>query len=164
MSILSDLGGGILSGAADIIGKFVADPNKAAEANLKLKQLVNAATSQKEETLRTTMRTRERVMVAELNQSDKFTKRARPTVVYFGLVVIAFNYCLVPLITLFMEGVEVTVFDLPAEFWVAWGGIVATWSIGRSAEYIGKNNKAVRIVTGSKKPKHDDFWDDLDGD
>ena len=41
-------------------------------------------------------------------------------------------------------------FELPTEFWLAWGGIVSTWSIGRSAERRGARNKAVSLVTGNK--------------
>ena len=108
------------------------------------------------------MQARERVMVAELNQSDNYTKRARPTTVYFGLIMIAFNYCIVPLVTLLSDSVQLTTLELPTEFWIAWGGVVATWSIGRTAERVGMNNKITRVVTGTKKPK-DDFWDD-DGD
>jgi len=166
MSILSALSGGLLSGAADIIGKFVGDPDKAAEINLELEKLVHTRTTEEEKTLRTTMRARERVMVAELNQSDNYTKRARPTTVYFGLIVIAFNYCLVPLIMLFKD-MDIQPFMLPTEFWMAWGGVVATWSIGRSVEKFGIHNNATTMITGNKpkvnakKADSDDFWDDV---
>ncbi len=147
MSILSALSGGLLDGAANIISKFVEDPNEAAAAKLEIKKMVAAQIEEKENTLRTTIQARERIIVAELKQSDTYTKRARPTVVYFGLALIAFNYCVVPLVTVFTS-IGLTVLQLPTEFWVAWGGIVSTWTIGRSAERIGVKNKAVKSITG----------------
>ena len=40
--------------------------------------------------------------------------------------------------------------NLPAEFWYAWGGVVATWSIGRTMERRGATNNLVNVITGSK--------------
>jgi Holin of 3TMs, for gene-transfer release len=168
MNLLGVLSGGLLDGAANIIGKFVEDPNKAAAAKLEIQKMVTSQIGEKENTLRTTMQARERVIVAELNQSDNYTKRARPTVVYFGLLLIAFNYCVVPLATLFVASVGLTTLELPTEFWAAWGGIVATWSIGRSAEKVGVKNKLTNKITGNKskpaKKKDDDWWDEEEED
>ena len=112
------------------------------------------------------------VTVAELKQGDKFTKRARPSVVYGGLLFVLINYILFPLIariSLIICGwgaeseaavAQCTAYidtsplaDLPAEFWYAWGGITGTWSVGRSAERIGINNKVTRAITGSPPPQ-----------
>ena len=87
------------------------------------------------------------VIEAEMAQGDKFTKRARPSLVYFGMAVIAWNYCIVPL---FGESVE-----LPMEFWAAWGGTVAIWSVGRSTERVrgqvekpGMADKILSVING----------------
>ena len=95
-----------------------------------------------EETIRAELSAKERILVAELNQGDSYTKRARPTVVYAGLVMIAYNYCMAP-------SLGIMRIDLPTEFWAGWSGIVATWSIGRSVEKSGKGNKATKVITGS---------------
>lgn len=153
MNLASLLTGGIMDGASKIIGQFVQDPDEKAKAELAMKELVQKETAEKEQTIRTTMKARERIMVAELQQSDNYTKRARPTVVYFGLGMISFNYCIVPVFTLFKPELQLTAFNLPAEFWMAWGGIVATWSVGRSAEKFGVTNKAVQMITGNKQSK-----------
>jgi hypothetical protein len=68
-----------------------------------------------------------------MDSGDNYTKRARPTLVYFGMVVIFFNYCLVPAAQA-LTSTLVEPFMLPLEFWVAWGGTVGIWSAGRSAE------------------------------
>jgi hypothetical protein len=91
-----------------------------------------------------------------LNQGDLFTKRARPTVVYFGLVVILLNHVLNPwlayFVTIFMEKAPALPnIQLPGEFWVAWGGICSVWCIGRSAEKIkasGKLGQIASMITG----------------
>ena len=69
--------------------------------------------------------------------------------VYYGLLAIFFNYSLLPFLQWY-GGETPKPFDLPTEFWVAWGGIVGTWSIGRSAERRGARNKVTSLVTGNK--------------
>lgn len=113
-------------------------------AKLAMEQLIQQREAQVEETIRAELGAKERVMVAELQQGDNYTKRARPTVVYAGLAFILFNYVLPNYLP-----IEKAV-DLPAEFWIAWGGIVATYSIGRSMEKRGVRNQVVQGITGSK--------------
>ena len=81
-------------------------------------------------------------------QGDNYTKRARPTVVYVGLAVIVLNYCIAPIVANF-SNITIPELSLPTEFWVAWGGIVATWSVSRTAEKRGSRNKAVKSITGT---------------
>ena len=65
-----------------------------------------------------------------------------------GLVFIGFNYCLMPLMQQ-LAGITIAPFELPTEFWYGWSGIVATWTLGRTAEKIGIKNKATQTITGS---------------
>jgi hypothetical protein len=113
-------------------------------AKLAMEKLIQAREAEVEETIRAELLAKERVLVAELQQGDSYTKRARPTVVYFGLAAIFLNYVLPNYVP------TVTTVTLPTEFWVAWGGIVATWSIGRTAEKRGVRNQVVQGITGSK--------------
>jgi hypothetical protein len=107
-----------------------------------------------ESSTRKELEAKERILVAELAQDDKFTKRARPTVVYTGLVLVLFE--VVARYVTFWFGVELPESEgklvttmVPAEFWYAWGGICGTWVIGRSAEKWGYQNKIVGYVTGN---------------
>lgn len=93
--------------------------------------------------------TKSEVIKAELEQNDLFTKRARPMVVYAGLVFIFLNYVLFPAIA-HLANREPPTLTLPEDFWWAWGGIVATWSIGRSFEKTSSSNRVTRMITGSK--------------
>ncbi len=82
---------------------------------------------------------KEKILVAELSQGDPYTKRARPTLVYSGLLAMV------------VEGIEAIPFTAPEQFWTIWGGVCGVWIIGRSAEKIkGKGNKVISAITGSK--------------
>jgi hypothetical protein len=100
-----------------------------------------------EATYRKEIEAKERVLVAELQQGDNFTKRARPTVVYFGLLVLLLNHVVLPWVAHF-AGQAIPAINIPTEFWLGWSGIVATWVIGRTAEKRGSANKVVGLITG----------------
>jgi len=100
--------------------------------------------------------TQKSVIVAEMNQSDNYTKRARPTIVYFGLAAIGIVHVLLPVIAwivLVSTGKPLTdmpTITLPGHFWTAWGGVCSIWVIGRSAEKRGVTNKRVGLITGNR--------------
>lgn len=133
----------IVKAGGDLVDRFIENPTERNEFKLKLESIATERLSQVEKTMRSELRAKETLLKSELEQGDKYTKRARPTVVYGGLVMIAFNYCLAPLF-------GTAAFELPVEFWAAWGGIVSSWVIGRSYEKAGNNSKLSSVVTGSK--------------
>jgi hypothetical protein len=100
--------------------------------------------------------TQRAVMTAEMAQGDNYTKRARPTIVYFGLAAIGLVHVLLPVIawvTLTATGkplANMPTIQLPTDFWFTWGGVCSIWVIGRSAERRGSTNPVVKFVTGSK--------------
>lgn len=121
----------------DIVGKVVGladglfrDADEKADFKLKLGALVQERDGELEKTFRKQLEAKERVMVAEMTQGDNYTKRARPTVVYAGLIIMALNYMVLPWVAHF-SGQLLPTIEIPAIFWTAWGGVVATWSIGR---------------------------------
>lgn len=130
-----------------IVGKVIdgvtAGASEKKKAVLEIEKIISQRDADIETSLRAELGAKERVLTAELTQGDKFTKRARPTVVYAGLVMIAYNYCIAP-------SLSIPRVELPTEFWAGWSGIVATWSIGRSMEKNGKPNKATSVITGSR--------------
>ena len=162
---VGNAGGGFIESTANAIDKFVTTDKERMELQIVLEKVLQARDSEIEGTIRAEAEAKAQIIVAELNQSDKYTKRARPTVIYGGLVVIAWNYCLVPfifgLVTLFTDVVQTDVLgnlivtwtpptmDLPNGFWYAWGGIVSTYAIGRSAEKRGMRNRVTDFMTGS---------------
>ena len=119
----------------------------------------------------TVVNAQKEIIVAEMNQSDTYTKRARPSVIYAGLLFIGLVYVVIPSIikailaisiatkapgelattkAVIAELAGLTRLELPTEFWVAWGSVVSIWSIGRSVEKKGMANKLVSMITGNK--------------
>ncbi|SPD73799.1 conserved hypothetical protein [uncultured Desulfobacterium sp.] len=92
--------------------------------------------------------TQKNIIVAEMQQSDNFTKRARPTIVYAGLSFIFFVHVFLPLLA-FITKNPMPSLTLPNEFWVTWGGVCSIWVIGRSAEKYGITNKITGMITGN---------------
>lgn len=159
MSWFSDLfssgAGSLVSSIGEVADRFIESPDDKNAFKLQMQTLIQQRDSEIEKSLQKSLEAKERVLVAELNQGDSYTKRARPTVVYAGLIFIAINYVIFPLLARVATAMGVTVdasplADLPGDFWLAWGGICATWSIGRTIEKRGTQTPLTRITTGSK--------------
>jgi len=103
------------------------------------------------------------VMVAELEQGDTFTKRARPSIIYIGLGAVVFNHVLIPFINRIMEWITLlgdkslesfaalTPIDLPPEFWYTWAGVCSVYALGRTAEKRGSRSQVLGWITGNTK-------------
>lgn len=165
--------GEVVEKVGKTVDEFHLSGEEKQQFKLELQKALLQRDSEIEQTIRKNLEAKERILVAELQQGDNYTKRARPTVVYFGLLMIALNYFLLPaglllsgnkdLLTLCKSSSEenqsqkledcerTTLFPLPEEFWVAWGGIVATWAVGRSYEKSNSSNRFSRAVTGNRQ-------------
>ena len=157
--ILGSSIGSVVNQVGDVVDKFHLSGEEKQKFKLAMEALLQKRDSEIEATIRSELQAKERVLVAELTQGDKYTKRARPTVVYAGLAFIFFNYCVVPVISKLVHA-PVEPLVLPNAFWAGWSGIVATWTIGRTFEKRGAENMFTRIVTGSKE--HSRILDDTD--
>lgn len=151
MSFISKIFSGgisdIVSSVGDTVKKFVTTDKDRLEFQRDLENILTTRMSKVEDSLMTELGAKERIIVAELQQGDKFTKRARPSVVYFGLVMIFVNYCIMPTIQ-YWQDLPITRFDLPSEFWYTWGAVVSTWSVGRTMEKKGIKNKFTSLIMG----------------
>ena len=137
----------LAKGIMDKIWPDQADPNDKIKAQMELQGLLEKRESQ-------VLDAQKSIIVAELQQGDNYTKRARPTVVYMGLAFIGLVNVLLPMIawiTLSVTGKPLTGMpdiNLPGEFWLAWGGVCSVWVVGRTAEKRGAANKLVNMITG----------------
>ena len=155
MSIITDILGNGLKGLGEGVSSILAaagvenseSKNKIA---LEVQKLVAQKSKAASELIDNEMASRERVLVAELQQGDSYTKRARPTVVYTGLIIVILNHIILPWIAYFF-GFAIPKIEIPDIFWTGWSGIVITWSIGRTAEKKGSTNKITKLITGSQK-------------
>ncbi|TKJ40366.1 hypothetical protein CEE37_08545 [candidate division LCP-89 bacterium B3_LCP] len=163
MSFITKILGGsigkVVESVGGVVDKFHLSGEEKQKFKLEMETLLQRRDAEIEETIRTELEAKKQVLVAELTQGDSYTKRARPTVVYAGLVFILFNYCIVPTIQSF-SNVPVEAFKLPTEFWYGWTGIVGTWAIGRSVEKRGGSNRVTNMITGSGSSK---LFDDAIG-
>ena len=146
------LGGGaegILKGLSSVIGKFKMDPAEKKALELEAERLVHAKFLAVQNEAMAELQAKERIIVAELSQGDNYTKRARPTIIYAGLFIIFANWLAGVIAALGWPSVDLP--SIPVEFWVTWGGVTGTYSIGRSAEKRGIENAFTRLVTGNGK-------------
>ena len=156
--IVSSGFGDIVEKVGGVADKFHLSGEEKQRFKLEMEALLQKRDSEIEQTLRSELQAKERILVAELQQGDTYTKRARPTVVYAGLGFTLFNYTIVPVLSK-LNGVDISPLELPPEFWYGWSGIVATWSVGRTMEKKGASNSLSRAVTGNQRSSlfDDDF-------
>ena len=145
-----DIGRGI----SEIADNYIQTADEKAAFQLRMEELLQQQGSELEQTIRAELDAKQNIMVAELQSGDSYTRRARPTLVYFGMFVIFLNYVLFPKLGAFFTNIPsygLQPIDMPAEFWWAWGGAVSIWSIGRTMERRGSQQELVKIVTGKDK-------------
>jgi hypothetical protein len=150
--------GNLVDALGGVVDRFVTTGDEKNKFKIEAAALIAARDSELEQTLRVEIDAKARVIEAEMQSGDKFTKRARPSIVYVGLAAVGWNYVLLPTVlrvaTLFATNVDISPMELPVEFWATWGGVSGTWIIGRSAERRATNNgtepnKITRLITGS---------------
>lgn len=141
--------GSVADFAKGLIDKFV--PDKMSEAEKAQVQVqVQDMLQKRDDNLLSAQRD---IIIAEMNQGDNFTKRARPSIVYVGLMAICLVHVLFPILVwtlLAIKGakIELPEINLPDQFWWAWSGVCGIWVIGRSAEKRGATDKITEMITG----------------
>jgi len=155
MSILGFFGSGfskILEGASSLIGKFKLSPKEKKDLELELQSLLQQQQAELEDSYRKEVDAKMEIMKAELAQGDAYTKRARPTIIYAGLIFIFIIHVLLPFIA-YIKGGNPPRIELPDNFWWAWGSVVSVYGIGRSLEKFGTQNEITNAITGSQAYK-----------
>ena len=125
------------------------------ETMLRVEAILTERLSEAEETLRTEITAKQAIMVAEMQQEDRYTKRARPTIVYSGLVLIFLDFIVRVIAFFFVPDLPQPSGFVEVAFLATWGSVCGVYSIGRSAEKRGVNNQAVSAVTGAARPALD---------
>ena len=137
--------GSVADAAKSIIERIF--PPKMTDAEKATAQIQLQAMLQERET--TLIEAQKSIIVSEMSQGDAFTKRARPMIVYCGLLFIFLVHVIFPMVT-YATKESLPALKLPAEFWWAWTGVCGVWVIGRSMEKNGASNKIVNMITGGK--------------
>ena len=137
-----------------VLDRLIPDPN---ERKIIETELVKALAKHNEivvEALESEIKAKEKIILAEMKQGDKYTSRARPTILYSGLAF--FFLLIVP--GLFGRPVNLTpeIAELVKWFFSIWGGIAGVYVIGRSAEKAGATGRLFemlrRVGTGREEP------------
>lgn len=89
------------------------------------------------ETLQSELESRARIIEAEMSQGDTFTKRARPMVVYTGLVMFLLEFGIRAWLVLRGQPMP-TEMMIPGALVAGWTTVTGVWAVGRSAEKIAK--------------------------
>lgn len=135
-----DFLGSAIKPVTDLIDNLSTSDEEKAELKNKLLEIENSYKAKVLEYESKVVESQKEIMVAELQQGDLYTKRARPTVLYAGLIILLVNHVLLPWLSYF-RGMIVPSIDLPSEFWLAWGGVAGIYAFGRSREKL--NNSKV---------------------
>lgn len=124
---------------------------------VRMEELTQQREKEVEETIRMELDAKKNILMAEMNQDDRYTKRARPTVVYVGLVFILLELLGLRHIIMHSLGIEAEIIANSDQifkiFLGVWGSVLGVYSIGRSVEKRGTRNSWTSLVTGSKDVK-----------
>lgn len=139
----------VVTSVGDVVDRFTLSKEEKQEFKLEIQSRMMKLEGELEETYRKELDARQEIIKAELAQGDSYTKRARPTIVYAGMLFIFLVYVIVPVIAYISGAEKMPEIQLPNEFWWAWGTVVGVYGVGRSAEKMGITNKLTNFMTGS---------------
>ena len=142
---------GILGSVSGVIDKFTLSKEEKQEFQLQMQSRLMQIETELEKSYRMELDSRKEIIKAEMAQGDLFTKRARPTIIYVGLLFIFIVHVILPVVA-YISGTpaeNMPMINLPSEFWWAWGTVVSVYGAGRSAEKMGISNTITNLATGS---------------
>jgi hypothetical protein len=139
----------VVNSVGDIVDRFTLTKEEKQNFKMEMQSQLMKLEGELEETYRKELDARQEIIKAEMAQGDKYTKRARPTIIYSGILFIFLVYVIVPVIAYISGATQMPDIKLPAEFWWAWGTVVSVYGAGRTAEKIGVTNKLTNFITGS---------------
>jgi hypothetical protein len=128
------MGGNLLDGISNIIKDFKLSPEDKANLQLQLTQNADVVAEHEEDYNAKLNDIAGENIRAEDAAGDKYTERARPSVIWVGLFVIVWNYCGPMTVVNHFLHLGVTTLDLPAYFWEAWSAIALGYVVSRTID------------------------------
>ena len=116
----------------DLIDKSGLTKQEKLEFKVKFEEMALKQEKEIQKTIREKDKAAANIIVAEARQDDKYTKRARPTVIYVGIVLIIWAYVMTPLLNQ-LWSLQINN-SIPEFFWYSWAGVVGVYAGGRSFE------------------------------
>jgi hypothetical protein len=141
-NILGSATGKLIGTVAKSVDDLTLSKEEKEQFNLEMQRLVQDQMAMVEASVQARFEAVKGIIVAEMESGDNYTKRARPTVVYGGLVLFALQ-------VLAQMFVGIPPIVIPTEFVVAWASVVGVWSIGRSFEKTRGQTTVSKAVTGT---------------
>lgn len=132
-------GGKVLEGAKALISEFHLAPDEKLKFELEMQKLLAQRETELEQTVRQELSSREKIITAEMQSGDRFTRWARPAIVWAGLSFIFLTNVLLPSYAFIAEK-PFPDLKLDSNFWDAWTIAVSVWAGGRSLEKMGVRN------------------------
>lgn len=130
--MINQILGPLIKEGSKMIDKLTLTKEEKEEFKLKFAGLANEQERQIQETIRQKDKSTAQIITAEVQQDDKYTKRARPTVIYVGILLIIWAYAVIPVLNNQFDW-EIA-HEIPNFFWQAWAAIVSVYAGGRSLE------------------------------
>lgn len=141
--ILSGGVGELVESVGNVIDKFHTSDSEKAEAKLKVEQVITQRMAVIEQSIQARFAMVQGVIESEMKSGNGYTKNARPTIVYTGLLIHLIN-AIGPMFGL-------AAVDVDPNFTYVWGGVCGVWIVGRSAERMGMGNRATKAITGTAR-------------
>ena len=123
----------VLGGVEGILDEVITNKEELAEVKMKIKEKELEYEKLATDQYLKELDTRVDIIKSEMSQGDVFTKRARPSVVYSGLLFVAIIHVILPIVSFAMKE-PLPDITLPSEFWWAWGTVVGVYGVGRTYE------------------------------
>ena len=133
ISIQDVLGGSLLDSLKGLISQFHMSPEDKAKLQAQLDQEKDAVTAAEHDYNTKLNDIAGQNIRAEETSGDKFTQRARPAVIWVGLLMFVWNYCLVPTAGLHWH---VPALPIPDTFMEIWGIVVTGYVFNRTVDKI----------------------------
>lgn len=166
--VIELLAGGLINSVGQIIDNLHTSDEEKTDAKIRLVAGFTEFAKQADVAYQKELEVRRDVIVAELNQTDNYTKRARPTMLYAGMLFVGLNYVVAPLFgrmvavirafwelspaqALALSNMSEPLANLPSEFWAAWGGVAGVYVLARSGEKTGGFDGLWPLIVGGKK-------------
>jgi len=162
-NIFSTGAGALVESVGNTLDKFITSKEEKAQLMIELEKVFQSRMSEIEQTTRAELDMKARIIEAEMKQDDKYTKRARPTIIYTGLIIAFMKIVLFPLIVVplmllsnapidmveMIRSLSIERVPMETEFWFAWTGVTGVYAFGRSREKQGDQSAIAQSMTGN---------------
>lgn len=135
----------LLKSGFNLVDELHTSDEEKSEAKLKLQQMVLQHEQIMESTITQQIKSREAIIVAEMQNGDNFTKRARPAVIYTFLGIVVLNYCIFPTVGHFLK-MPMPQLELPKEAWNFFTVAFSVYGVGRTWEKVKGAGGIVKSV------------------